>query len=119
MAELDLAATDGRTYAVHLMSNTVVTAPLSTSTAASQLVAALPGPYVGRLGRPRRTALWSQERVHTRQGQPARHGKRQAVITGMHHSSVSVADVDRSMAFYREFGFELVSDREVEGDYVR
>jgi catechol 2,3-dioxygenase-like lactoylglutathione lyase family enzyme len=75
-------------------------------------------PYVGRLGRPRRTALWSPERVHTRQGQPGRHGKRQAVITGVHHFSLSVADVDRSMAFYREFGFELVSDREVEGDYV-
>ena len=72
-------------------------------------------PYVGRLGRPRRTALWSPERVDTRQGQPARHEKRQAVITGMHHFSLSVADMDRSMAFYREFGFELVSDREVEG----
>jgi catechol 2,3-dioxygenase-like lactoylglutathione lyase family enzyme len=33
----------------------------------------------------------------------------------MHHFSLSVADMDRSMAFYREFGFELVSDREVEG----
>ena len=40
------------------------------------------------------------------------------MITGVHHFSLSVADVDRSMAFYREFGFELVSDREVAGDYV-
>jgi catechol 2,3-dioxygenase-like lactoylglutathione lyase family enzyme len=40
------------------------------------------------------------------------------VITGVHHFSLSVADVDRSMAFYRELGFELVSDREVDGDYV-
>jgi catechol 2,3-dioxygenase-like lactoylglutathione lyase family enzyme len=53
--------------------------------------------------------------VYTRQ-KLARH--RQAVITGVHHFSLSVADVDRSMAFYREFGFELVSDREVAGDYV-
>lgn len=40
------------------------------------------------------------------------------MISGVHHFSLSVADVDRSMAFYREFGFELVSDREVDGDYV-
>ena len=40
------------------------------------------------------------------------------MITGVHHFSLSVADVDRSMAFYREFGFELVSDRDVDGDYV-
>jgi catechol 2,3-dioxygenase-like lactoylglutathione lyase family enzyme len=32
--------------------------------------------------------------------------------------SLSVAGVDRSTAFYREFGFEVVFDREVEGDYV-
>jgi catechol 2,3-dioxygenase-like lactoylglutathione lyase family enzyme len=37
---------------------------------------------------------------------------------GHAHFSLSVADVDRSMAFYRDVGFELVSDREVEGDYV-
>lgn len=40
------------------------------------------------------------------------------MITGVHHFALTVADVDRSIAFYREFGFELVSDREVEGDYV-
>lgn len=40
------------------------------------------------------------------------------MITGVHHFSIGVSDVDRSLAFYRQFGFELVSDREVEGDYV-
>jgi catechol 2,3-dioxygenase-like lactoylglutathione lyase family enzyme len=55
--------------------------------------------------------------VYTRQ-ELAQHRKEQAVITGVHHFSLSVADVDRSLAFYREFGFELVSDREVDGDYV-
>ncbi len=40
------------------------------------------------------------------------------MITGVHHFSLTVADVDRSSAFYRAFGFEPVSDREVEGDYV-
>jgi catechol 2,3-dioxygenase-like lactoylglutathione lyase family enzyme len=41
-----------------------------------------------------------------------------AVITGVHHFSLSVLDVERSVAFYRQFGFEVVSDREVDGDYV-
>lgn len=40
------------------------------------------------------------------------------MITGVHHFSLGVSDADRSLAFYRQFGFELVSDREVEGDYV-
>jgi catechol 2,3-dioxygenase-like lactoylglutathione lyase family enzyme len=40
------------------------------------------------------------------------------VITGIHHFALTVADVDRSVAFYRDFGFELLSDREVEGGYV-
>jgi catechol 2,3-dioxygenase-like lactoylglutathione lyase family enzyme len=57
-------------------------------------------------------------RVHTREEQPAPHADGQAVITGVHHFSLSVLDVDRSLAFYRDFGFELVSDREVDGDYV-
>ena len=54
--------------------------------------------------------------MHTQKEQLARPGP-QAVITGVHHFSLSVADADRSMAFYRQFGFELVSDREVD-DYV-
>jgi catechol 2,3-dioxygenase-like lactoylglutathione lyase family enzyme len=40
------------------------------------------------------------------------------VITGVHHFALSVSDADRSLAFYRDLGFELVSDREVEGGYV-
>ena len=40
------------------------------------------------------------------------------VINGVHHFALTVADIDRSIAFYRGFGFELVSDREVEGGYV-
>jgi catechol 2,3-dioxygenase-like lactoylglutathione lyase family enzyme len=40
------------------------------------------------------------------------------VINGVHHFALTVADVDRSIAFYSGFGFELVSDREVDGDYV-
>lgn len=40
------------------------------------------------------------------------------MITGVHHFALTVADVDRSVTFYGGFGFELVSDREVEGDYV-
>jgi catechol 2,3-dioxygenase-like lactoylglutathione lyase family enzyme len=40
------------------------------------------------------------------------------VITGVHHFALTVSDADRSSAFYRDFGFELVSDREVDGGYV-
>jgi catechol 2,3-dioxygenase-like lactoylglutathione lyase family enzyme len=41
------------------------------------------------------------------------------VITGTHHFSLSVADMDHSLAFYGEFSLELVADRGVEGDYVQ
>jgi lactoylglutathione lyase len=35
-------------------------------------------------------------------------------ITGVHHFSITCADADRSVAFYRDlFGMELVSDREI------
>ena len=40
------------------------------------------------------------------------------MITGVHHFALTVADVDRAVAFYRDFGLEVVADREVEGDYV-
>ena len=40
------------------------------------------------------------------------------MINGVHHFALTVLDIDRSIAFYRGFGFELVSDREVEGGYV-
>jgi len=40
------------------------------------------------------------------------------MITGVHHFALSVSNADRAAAFYRDFGFELVSDREVEGGYV-
>jgi catechol 2,3-dioxygenase-like lactoylglutathione lyase family enzyme len=40
------------------------------------------------------------------------------VIKGVHHFALTVADAERSIAFYRQFGFELVSDREIEGDYI-
>jgi lactoylglutathione lyase len=41
------------------------------------------------------------------------------VITGIHHFALTVADADRSIAFYtRLFGLELLSDREVDRDYV-
>lgn len=40
------------------------------------------------------------------------------MITGLHHFSISVADADRSLAFYRDLGLELVSDREVVRDFV-
>ena len=40
------------------------------------------------------------------------------MINGIHHFALTVADIDRSIAFYRDFGLELVSDREVDGDYV-
>lgn len=40
------------------------------------------------------------------------------VITGVHHFALTVSDVDRAVAFYSDFGFEVVADREVAGDYV-
>jgi catechol 2,3-dioxygenase-like lactoylglutathione lyase family enzyme len=40
------------------------------------------------------------------------------VITGVHHFALTVSDLERSLAFYRDLGFELVSDREVQGGYV-
>jgi catechol 2,3-dioxygenase-like lactoylglutathione lyase family enzyme len=45
-------------------------------------------------------------------------GPSTAVITGLHHLGLTVSDAERSAAFYRGLGFELVSDREVEGGYV-
>ena len=41
------------------------------------------------------------------------------MITGVHHFALTVADADRSIAFYCGFfGMEVVSDREVDRDYV-
>ena len=41
------------------------------------------------------------------------------MITGVHHFALTVSDMERSLAFYRDhFGLELLSDREVDGDYV-
>jgi catechol 2,3-dioxygenase-like lactoylglutathione lyase family enzyme len=41
------------------------------------------------------------------------------VITGIHHFALTVSDTDRSVAFYTGlFGLELLSDREVDRDYV-
>lgn len=41
------------------------------------------------------------------------------MITGIHHFALTVSDMDRSMAFYRDlFGLEVLSDRAVERDYV-
>lgn len=41
------------------------------------------------------------------------------MITGIHHFALTVHDTDRSIAFYRDlFGLEVLSDREVERDYV-
>jgi len=40
------------------------------------------------------------------------------VITGVDHFSLAVSDMESSLAFYRLFGFEVVSDRTVDGDYV-
>jgi len=41
------------------------------------------------------------------------------MITGIHHTALTVADMDRSLAFYCGlFGLEVQSDREVERDYV-
>ncbi len=40
------------------------------------------------------------------------------MITGVHHFALTVSGLERSLAFYRGLGFDLVSDREVEGGYV-
>ena len=40
------------------------------------------------------------------------------MITGVHHFGLTVSDAERSLRFYRDLGFDVVSDREVEGDYV-
>jgi catechol 2,3-dioxygenase-like lactoylglutathione lyase family enzyme len=40
------------------------------------------------------------------------------VITGIHHFALTVADIERAVAFYRSFGLDVVADREVVGDYV-
>ena len=41
------------------------------------------------------------------------------MITGIHHFALTVSDMDRSLAFYTDlFGLEVLSDREVQGDYV-
>jgi lactoylglutathione lyase len=40
------------------------------------------------------------------------------VITGVHHFALTVSDVDRAVAFYGDFGLEVVADREVAGDHV-
>jgi catechol 2,3-dioxygenase-like lactoylglutathione lyase family enzyme len=41
------------------------------------------------------------------------------MITGIHHFALTVSDADRSIAFYTDlFGLDLLSDREVDRDYV-
>jgi catechol 2,3-dioxygenase-like lactoylglutathione lyase family enzyme len=40
------------------------------------------------------------------------------VIKGVHHFALTVSDLERSLGFYGDLGFEVVSDREVEGGYV-
>ena len=41
------------------------------------------------------------------------------MITGIHHFALTVSDMDRSLAFYTGlFGLEVLSDREVQGDYI-
>lgn len=41
------------------------------------------------------------------------------MITGVHHFALTVQDMQRSLDFYCGlFGFEVISDREVERDYV-
>ena len=41
------------------------------------------------------------------------------MITGIHHFALTVADAERSIAFYTTlFGLEVLSDREVDRDYV-
>lgn len=41
------------------------------------------------------------------------------MITGIHHFALTVSDMDRSIAFYRDiFGLGVFSDRVVDRDYV-
>jgi len=41
-----------------------------------------------------------------------------ADITGAHHTSFTIADLDRSLAFFRDrLGLEVVSTREIEDEY--
>jgi catechol 2,3-dioxygenase-like lactoylglutathione lyase family enzyme len=41
------------------------------------------------------------------------------MIVGIHHTALTVSDMERSLAFYCTlFGLEVQSDREVERDYV-
>lgn len=41
------------------------------------------------------------------------------MITGVHHFALTVSDMERSLAYYRDlFGLEPISDREVDRDYV-
>ena len=41
------------------------------------------------------------------------------MITGVHHFALTVSDMERSLAFYRDlFGMEVVADRDVERGYV-
>lgn len=41
------------------------------------------------------------------------------MITGIHHFALTVSEMERSIAFYRDlFGLVVASDREVERDYV-
>jgi catechol 2,3-dioxygenase-like lactoylglutathione lyase family enzyme len=42
-----------------------------------------------------------------------------AKITDFHHASFTVADMDRSVRFYRDvMGFEFMFERDVEGGYI-
>lgn len=40
------------------------------------------------------------------------------MIKGVHHFALTVSDLEHSLGFYCDLGFEVVSDREVEGGYV-
>ena len=41
------------------------------------------------------------------------------MIVGIHHTALTVSDMERALAFYRDlFGLEVQSDREVERDYI-
>jgi len=40
------------------------------------------------------------------------------VITAVHHFALTVADVERSVVFYRGLGFDVAADRELCGGYV-